>query len=110
MNTTRDIVVLCNNRMAFPAIQTLHSLGRLHTIGVPAENEDVKAFCSVFAAKAGINLIWIEKSKLEVHLQEIIKNTALKFIFTIICEVYLLSILSKLLFMAFVWMPQQRLT
>ena len=82
MNTTRDIVVLCNNRMAFPAIQTLHSLGRLHTIGVPSENEDVKAFCSVFAAKAGINLIWIEKSKLEVHLQEIIKNIGIKFIFT----------------------------
>ncbi|MFH6959840.1 formyltransferase family protein [Flavobacterium aquidurense] len=82
MNTARDIVVLCNNRMAFPAIQTLHSLGRLHTIGVPTENEDVKAFCSVFAAKAGINLIWIEKSKLKVQLQEIIKNTGLKFIFT----------------------------
>lgn len=81
MNTTRDIVVLCNNRLAFPAIQTLHSLGRLHTIGVPIENEDVKAFCSVFAAKAGVKLVWIEKSKLEIHLKEIINNNV-KFIFT----------------------------
>lgn len=82
MNPIRDIVVLCNNRMAFAAIQTLHSMGRLHTIGVPEDNEDVKAFCSVFAAKAGINLRWIGKSKLKHHLEEIIKISNPKFIFT----------------------------
>ena len=48
--------------MAFPAIQTLHSLGRLHTIGLPAENEDVKAFCSVFAAKAGVKITNLSKT------------------------------------------------
>ncbi|KAF2514953.1 formyltransferase family protein [Flavobacterium foetidum] len=82
MNPIRDIVVLCNNRMAFAAIQTLYSMGRLHTIGVPSENEDVKAFCSVFAAKAGVNLVWIEKGKLQLQLQEIIKKSNAKFIFT----------------------------
>jgi len=82
MNPIRDIVVLCNNRLAFPAIQTLHSLGRLHTIGVPSDNEDVKAFCSVFAAKTGIRLIWIEKTKLKIQLEEIVKTPDLKNIFT----------------------------
>ncbi|MFD2942386.1 formyltransferase family protein [Flavobacterium notoginsengisoli] len=82
MNPIRDIVILCNNRMAFPAIQTLHSLGRLHTIGLPAENEDVKAFCSVFAAKAGVNLIVMEKLKLNIHLQEIVRINTLKCVFT----------------------------
>ncbi|MFB9075864.1 formyltransferase family protein [Flavobacterium procerum] len=57
-------------------------MGRLHTIGVPAENEDVKAFCSVFAAKAGVNLVWVEKTKLQLQLQEIIKSSNAKFIFT----------------------------
>lgn len=82
MNPTRDIVVLCNNRLAFPAIQTLHSMGRLHTIGVPVNNEDVKAFCSLFAAKTGIGLIWIESNKLKIQLEEIIKIPNLKNIFT----------------------------
>ena len=82
MSTIRDIAILCNNRMAFPAIQTLHSLGRLHSIGVPVENEDVKAFCAVFASDTGINLIIIEKSKLKFQLQEITAIKDLKFIFT----------------------------
>lgn len=82
MNPIRDIVILCNNRMAFPAIQTLHSLGRLHTIAVPAENEDVKAFCSVFATKAGVNLIWMEKTKLNIQLHEILRISSLKYVFT----------------------------
>lgn len=82
MSTTRDIVVLCNNRMAFPAIQALYSLGRLHTIGVPIENEDVKAYCSMFASQTGIDLIWIEKYKLRIQLQKISKIKDLKCIFT----------------------------
>ncbi|MBS7255791.1 formyltransferase family protein [Flavobacterium branchiicola] len=82
MNPVRDIIVLCNNRMAFPAIQTLHGLGRLHTIGVSAENEDVKAFCSHFALQEGINLIEIEKSKLTGQLKEIAEIVSLKYIFT----------------------------
>ncbi|SHM29294.1 formyltransferase family protein [Flavobacterium chilense] len=82
MSTINDIVVLCNNRMAFPAIQALYALGRLHTIGVPIENEDVKAFCIHFASQTGINLIWIEKSKLKNQLEEIIKISNPKYIFT----------------------------
>jgi len=82
MNTISDIVVLCNNRMAFPAIQALYGLGRLHTIGVPIGNEDVKAFCAHFSSQTGVNLIWIEKSKLKNQLQEIIKISNAKYIFT----------------------------
>ncbi|MEN0008633.1 formyltransferase family protein [Flavobacterium nitrogenifigens] len=82
MSPIRDIVVLCNNRMAFPAIQTLHSFGRLHTIGVPIENEEVKAFCSVFAANVGVNIIWFEKAKLIPQIKEILKINHLKYIFT----------------------------
>ncbi|KAF2082458.1 formyltransferase family protein [Flavobacterium sharifuzzamanii] len=82
MSTIQDIAVLCNNRMAFSAIQTLYSLGRLHTIGAPLENEEVKAFCSVFAEKTGINLIWLEKAKLISQIKEIIKINNLKCVFT----------------------------
>jgi methionyl-tRNA formyltransferase len=68
--------------MGFPAIQTLNSMGRLHSIGFPADNEDVKAFCTLFASKTGVNIIRFEKSKLNIQLEEIAKKENIKYIFS----------------------------
>ncbi len=38
MNIKSKIVVLCNNRMAIPALQSLYSSGQLYGIGVPEGN------------------------------------------------------------------------
>lgn len=82
MNNTRDIAVLCNNRMAFAAIQTLYSHNRLRTIAIPEGNEDVHSFCSDFTAQAGIDFIVLKKEKLVDQLQKLTKNVDLKYIFT----------------------------
>lgn len=82
MSNTKNIVVLCNNRMAFPAIQTLHGSNKLHTIGVVAGNEDVLSFCSLFAAQTGINLMILEKETLESQLEELFEKNTIKYVFT----------------------------
>jgi methionyl-tRNA formyltransferase len=82
MNTNRDIVVLCNHRMAFPAIQTLHNMGRLSSVVIPANNEDIKDFCLHFASQTGITLVFLEKEKLKTQLEELTNNKLLKHIFT----------------------------
>lgn len=82
MSNTRDIAVLCNNRMAFAAIQALYSLNRLHTIAIPEGNEDVHAFCAGFTAQTGIDFIVLKKEKLADQLQKLTENSALKYIFS----------------------------
>lgn len=82
MNTNPDIVVLCNHRMAFPAIQTLHAMGRLSGIAIPAHNEDIRDFCLQFASQTGITLVLLEKEKLKIQLEELTNNKSLKHIFT----------------------------
>lgn len=56
MISTSKIAVLCNNRMAFPALQALHAAGRLCALGVPANNLDVIDFCSMLSKQSGIPL------------------------------------------------------
>lgn len=82
MSIQRDIVILCNNRMAFPAIQTLYGLNKLHTIGVPVGNDEVLSFCSAFTSQTGGNLILLEKEKVENQLQGLLESSEIKCIFT----------------------------
>jgi len=82
MNIKRDIVIFCNHRMAFAAIQTVHSTGRLSGIAIPANNDDIRDFCMAFTSQTGINMILLEKEKLETQLQELTTKTDLKYIFT----------------------------
>ncbi|MDX6183216.1 formyltransferase family protein [Flavobacterium sp. Fl-77] len=82
MSMQRDIVILCNNRMAFPAMQTLYGLNKLHTIGVPVGNDEVLSFCSAFACQTGVNLILLEKEKVENQLQGLLESSEIKYVFT----------------------------
>nr|WP_315222215.1 formyltransferase family protein [uncultured Flavobacterium sp.] len=82
MSMQRDIVILCNNRMAFPAMQTLYGLNKLHTIGVPVGNDEVLSFCSPFASQTGVNLILLEKEKLENQLQGLLESSEINYVFT----------------------------
>ncbi|MBE8728305.1 formyltransferase family protein [Flavobacterium hungaricum] len=82
MTAKSDIVVLCNHRMAFTAIQVLYTIGRLHCIAIPEYNEEIKDFYTAFASQAGIKLVFLEKEKREVQLKELLKSTEIKYIFT----------------------------
>lgn len=77
-----DIVVLCNHRMAFAAIQTLYSIGRLQCIAIPAYTEEIKDFYTAFASQTGIKLVLLEKEKLDIQLKELLTSAELKYIFT----------------------------
>jgi len=82
MSAKRDIVVLCNHRMAFAAIQTVFAIGRLHSIAIPIHNEDIKEFCFAFTSQTGVNLVLLEKEKLNIQLEELTKDTTIKYAFT----------------------------
>lgn len=82
MMTASKIVVLCNNRMAVPALQALASQGRLCALGVPEANTDVIDFCSMLSKQSGIPLLIIKKENLSAQLEELITKTNAQFIFT----------------------------
>jgi len=54
MNPMPRIAVLCNNRMAVPALQTLHGMGKLCALGFPENNTDILDYCSAFSAQTGV--------------------------------------------------------
>lgn len=81
MSINRHIAVLCNNRMALPAIQSLHEMGLLYAIGIPSANNDIMDFCSVYAKQAGIPLIILKKETLILQLNKLML-AGVKYAFT----------------------------
>lgn len=82
MMTASRIAVLCNNRMAVPALQALASQGRLCALGVPEANTDVIDFCLMLSKQSEIPLLIIKKENLFSQLEELITKTDAQFIFT----------------------------
>jgi len=82
MSDTFKIAVLCNNRMAIPAIQALHNMGKLCALGVPESNTDVLDFCEALSAQAGMPLMLLRKESLRMQLGELIKKSSPAFVFT----------------------------
>lgn len=75
------IAVLCNNRMAVPALQSLHAEGRLCAVGVAEGNTDVIDFCS-WLSQSGIPLFIISKENRSVQIIKMLGTTAADYIFT----------------------------
>ncbi|MEE1898558.1 formyltransferase family protein [Flavobacterium rakeshii] len=80
--TAPKIIVLCNNRMAIPALQSLGSLNMLCAIGVPKNNNEVIEICSAIAASLKIPLLLLSKDNLDKSLSELIGNTKANYVFT----------------------------
>ncbi|MCJ8155747.1 hypothetical protein MKJ01_18485 [Chryseobacterium sp. SSA4.19] len=75
------IAVLCNNRMAFPALQALQAAGRLCALGVPDNNMEVIDFCTLLSRQSGIPLFLMTKESCTDRIKEIM-NTGAHTVFT----------------------------
>ncbi|MDF2934571.1 MAG: hypothetical protein K0R36_3902 [Chryseobacterium sp.] len=82
MKTTIKITVLCNNRMAIPALQALQAMGLLCAVGVPEGNTDVIDFCTMLSKQSGIPLVIMNKENFRVQIQELIVKNNPQYIFT----------------------------
>ncbi|MGI9650008.1 formyltransferase family protein [Chryseobacterium sp. RLHN22] len=82
MMTAYKIAVLCNNRIAIPALQALAAQGRLCALGVPEANTDVIDFGLIITEKSGIQLSILKKEILSDQLDELIAKTDAQFVFT----------------------------
>lgn len=76
------IAVLCNNRMAIPAIQALHGMANLCALGVPENNTDVLDFCKALSTQTGIPLILLRKENLAQQLRDWIQQSSPDFVLT----------------------------
>ncbi|WP_294215362.1 formyltransferase family protein [uncultured Chryseobacterium sp.] len=75
------IAVLCNNRMAVPALQSLHAEGRLCAVGVAEGNTDVIDFCS-WLSQSGVPFFIIGKENRSLQIRKMVDTTAADYIFT----------------------------
>jgi methionyl-tRNA formyltransferase len=82
MITTSKIAVLCNNRMAIPALQSLLASGQLCAMGVPENNTDVIDFCTMISKQSGIPLLIMNKEKFHIQIDEMLIKNNPKYIFT----------------------------
>lgn len=82
MTTIPKIAVLCNNRMAIPAIQTLYSMGLLRAIGTPYNNTDAIDFCRALSTQAGIPLLLFRKETLAEQIDELMTSSNADYVFT----------------------------
>lgn len=82
MMTTPKIAVLCNNRMAIPALQALYSQGLLKAIGIPHDNTDVIDFCQALSAQTGVPVFMFRKETLSAQIDEIAAKSNADYIFT----------------------------
>lgn len=76
------IAVLCNNRMAFPALQALHAAGRLCALGVPDNNVEVIDFCSMLSKQSGIPLFIITSESCMHQIKEMMGISDADTVFT----------------------------
>jgi methionyl-tRNA formyltransferase len=82
MKKPYKIAVLCNNRMAFPALQALQAAGRLCAFGVPGNNAEVIDFCSMLSAHSGIPLFIMDREKSTGQIKEMIELAGAGAVFT----------------------------
>lgn len=76
------IAVLCNNRMAFPALQALHAAGRLCALGVPDNNVEVIDFCSMLSKQSGIPLFIMTSESCMHQIKEMMDISDADTVFT----------------------------
>lgn len=74
--------VLCNNRMAFPALQSLLAAGRLCALGVPENNVEVTEFCTMLSKQYGIPMFIMTREDCMDQISKMIKISGADAVFT----------------------------
>lgn len=82
MTDLLKIAVLCNNRMAFPALQALHAAGRLCALGVPDKNAEVIEFCSMLSNQTGIPLFIMTSESYTGQIKNMMEVSGANTVFT----------------------------
>lgn len=82
MMKATKILVLCNNRMAIPALQALQSAGMLCAVGIPEGNTDVIDFCTMLSKQSGIPLFIMKKENFHIKITEMISSSNPQYCFT----------------------------
>jgi methionyl-tRNA formyltransferase len=82
MTSPFKIAVLCNNRMAFPALQALQAAGRLCALGVPDNNLEVIDFCSMLSKQTGIPLFIMTSESCNQYIKKMIDTSGANTVFT----------------------------
>ncbi len=82
MMKATKILILCNNRVAIPALQALQRAGMLCGIGVPEGNAEVIDFCTMFSKQSGIPLLIMKKENFHFEIMEMINRHTPQYCFT----------------------------
>ncbi|WP_294247728.1 formyltransferase family protein [uncultured Chryseobacterium sp.] len=82
MKNSDKIAVLCNNRMAFPALQSLQAAGRLCAVGVPGNNTEVIDFCTMLSRQSGIPLFIMNGQNQHTQIKEMMEISDAGAVFT----------------------------
>jgi len=76
------VLVLCNSRIAIPALQALQGAHMICAIGVPEGNTDVIDFCTMLSKQSGIPLFIMKKENFQIEIMEMIKRNTPQYCFT----------------------------
>lgn len=82
MSSKNKIIVLCNNRIAIPAIQSLYSQELLYGIGIPENNSEVIEILKKLFFMKNIHIFLLKKDTFESELLEFSTNNTIKYFFT----------------------------
>ena len=77
MGNDINIMVLCNNEMAIPAMQQLHLSGSLKAVVVPEKNAGLFSLLKQMLTGTGISLVSVNKKTLESTIKKIIAEKKL---------------------------------
>ena len=69
------IILLCNNRIAIPAIRELYFYGNLAAVLIPGNNKDVIADVQTILKDTGIPLLAVKKKTFVVQMQQVLDET-----------------------------------
>jgi methionyl-tRNA formyltransferase len=70
MSNPVNIMVLCNNEMAIPAMQQLYMCGSLKAVLVPEKNKSLLLLLKQMLTGTGVNLLGVNKKTLELAIKK----------------------------------------
>jgi methionyl-tRNA formyltransferase len=82
MSSKNKIAVLCNNRLAIPAIQSLYSQELLFGIGIPEGNSEIIEILEKLFHKKKITIFVLKKHTFEQDLKKLTLDNTIKYFFT----------------------------
>lgn len=77
LNQLPNIIVLCNNEVALPALQQLFATGSLKAILVPEKNRELLSNLQSLLAGSSVSLVSVNKKSLEFTIEKLVKEQAI---------------------------------